>query len=778
VFKFRLASKLAMASIPIGLVALLAGGYIAWTFLEGAEVQEETSRASSVASEAMGALGTLWSEQHLINTLVLRPDQVDPGNLESARLQSEGSLSNLSRAVDGYVSSARPSTTETASRIESDMAELEVWLNEIRQVERFDASAASGYNTATDLLFDIISQVSLNLPDRFKAQDLGAAEALAEAASVSFQQEQVVRTFIAQGEASQRQLVEAALNLREQEVRGWQERAAVSSVTAAQELAALAAMEEAVTGRAASETVDINGFPADRNEVLIVAADRLAAQTSQAAETDAAQARDRALMVAGVVGAILLLTAFGTVRIERSLVRRVRAVTDSARRVADVELPNLVSALRNPDDANAASAASGAIRIKEAGADEVGDLARSFAALHGTLIDVAAQQMDILRKGVSEIFVTLARRNSSLVDRQLALIDKLESKEEDPETLAGYYRLDHLSTRMRRNAESLLVLAGAESPRMWEKPLEVGDVVRAALGEVDEYQRIDILALEPVRVSGHVVSDIAHLLSELLDNATQFSPPTERVRVAGLFDETGYLLTISDHGIGMSDDRIAELNQLLGHPPVLGLALEPTLGLYVVARLAARHGMRVRLAPGVPGTTVRITVPRTLLETSTATRPDEGGRLRNAPSTDIRPTTPETPRVSVQSRLATPEPRLRQSLTPSVQPPVPSPSHLPGRVNQPTPANGQRATATSAPPPPRPNPAPRRYDPNQELPTRVPGTSFQDDGAVPTSKASEIGPDGIKAALSAFQTGRDSAGKLGDAPRTNPATANESGVTE
>lgn len=777
-FKFRLASKLAMASLPIGLVALLAGGYIAWTFLESAKVQEETSRASSVASEAMGALGTLWSEQHLVNTMVLRPDQVDPRNLESARLQSERALSNLERAVAGYVSSARPSTADTARRVESDMAELEAWLAEIRQVERFSASVASGFNTATDLLFGIISQVSLNLPDRLKAQDVGAAEALAEAASVSFQQEQVVRTYIAQGEDSQRQLVEAALNLREQEVRGWQERAAASSETAAQELAALAAMEEAVTGRAATETVDINGFPADRNEVLIVAADRLAAQASDAAESDAAQARDRALLVAGIVGFILLLTAFGTVRIERSLVRRVRAVTDSARRVADVELPNLVSALRNPDDANAASAASSAIRIKEAGADEVGDLARSFSALHGTLIDVAAQQMDILRKGVSEIFVTLARRNSSLVDRQLALIDKLESKEEDPETLAGYYRLDHLSTRMRRNAESLLVLAGAESPRMWEKPLEVGDVVRAALGEVDEYQRIDILALEPVRVAGHVVSDIAHLLSELLDNATQFSPPTERVRVAGLFDESGYLLTISDHGIGMSDERIVELNQLLSHPPVLGLALEPTLGLYVVARLAARHGMRVRLAAGVPGTTVRITVPRTLLETSTATRPDESGRLRNEPSTDVRPTSRETPRVSVPSRLATPEPRVRPPLTPSVQPAVPSPSHLPGRVVETTPANGgQRATATPAPPLPRPNPAPRRYDPNQELPTRVPGTSFQDDGAVPTSKASEIGPDGIKAALSAFQTGRDSAGKLGEA-RTNPAPSNEPGVME
>ncbi|HJR87201.1 MAG TPA: ATP-binding protein, partial [Acidimicrobiia bacterium] len=290
---------------------------------------------------------------------------------------------------------------------------------------------------------------------------------------------------------------------------------------------------------------------------------------------------------------------------------------------------------------------------------------------------------------------------------------------------------------------------------------------------------IDILALEPVRVSGHVVSDIAHLLSELLDNATQFSPPTERVRVAGLFDESGYLLTISDHGIGMSDERIAELNQLLGHPPVLGLALEPTLGLYVVARLAARHGMRVRLASGVPGTTVRITVPRTLLETSTATRPDESGRLRNEPSADLRPTTRQAPRVSVPSRLATPEPRLRPPLTPSVQPAVASPSHLPGRVVETTPANGgQRAPATPAAQAPRPNPAPRRYDPSQELPTRVPGTSFQDDGAVPTSKASEIGPDGIKAALSAFQTGRDSAGKLGDAPPTNPAPSNETGVTE
>jgi hypothetical protein len=222
--------------------------------------------------------------------------------------------------------------------------------------------------------------------------------------------------------------------------------------------------------------------------------------------------------------------------------------------------------------------------------------------------------MDILRKGVSEIFVTLARRNRSLVDRQLALLDELESREEDPETLGGYYNLDHLATRMRRNAESLLVLAGSEPTRIWSKPLEVSEIIRAALGEVDDYQRVDIMALEPALVSGRAVADVAHLMSELLDNGTQFSSPSDRVRVAGLYDPDGYMLTVSDSGIGMSNERIAEFNGLLDNPPVLGLALQPTLGMYVVARLAARHGVRAQLISGSPGVTVRVFLPKALIE--------------------------------------------------------------------------------------------------------------------------------------------------------------------
>ena len=243
--------------------------------------------------------------------------------------------------------------------------------------------------------------------------------------------------------------------------------------------------------------------------------------------------------------------------------------------------------------------------------------------MHRTLIDTSARQMESLRVGVSGILVTLARRNSSLVDRQLALLDELESREEDPETLGGYYQVDHLAARMRRNAESLLVLAGSESPRLWAKATDISDVVRAALSEVDEYQRIELLALEPARLSAGAVTDVAHLLAELFENSVQFSPPTEPVRVTGLFDVDGYELSISDHGVGMSDPRLAELNRILERPPALGLSVEPTMGIYVVAKLAHRHGLTVQLIPSVPGITVKVTIPRERLEMAKAAQLDD-----------------------------------------------------------------------------------------------------------------------------------------------------------
>ena len=325
-----------------------------------------------------------------------------------------------------------------------------------------------------------------------------------------------------------------------------------------------------------------------------------------------------AVTVGVVVGLVSVGSLLVTYRMGRVIGTRIGDVTRAARRVAHKDFVDLLDALRTSDQGTGAIPPLG---LDTDSGDEIGDLSRSFENMHQALIDTSARHMESLRVGVSSILVTLARRNSSLVDRQLALLDELESREEDPVTLGRYYQVDHLAARMRRNAESLLVLAGAESPRLWAKAIEISDVVRAALSEVDEYQRVELLALEPARLSAGAVTDVAHLLAELFENSVQFSPPTEPVRVTGLFDVDGYELSITDRGVGMSDPRLAELNLILERPPALGLSVEPTMGMYVVAKLAHQHGLRVQLIPGVPGITARLTIPRERLDAPSAVEP-------------------------------------------------------------------------------------------------------------------------------------------------------------
>ena len=200
----------------------------------------------------------------------------------------------------------------------------------------------------------------------------------------------------------------------------------------------------------------------------------------------------------------------------------------------------------------------------------------------------------------------------SLIDRQLALLDELEAEVDDPAVLANYYQLDHLATRMRRNSESLLVLANAESRRRRTKATEIDDVVRAAIGEVEDYRRIDVLNLDHLQVRGAVVADISHLLAELLDNASSFSPPESRVTSSGRYAGEHYLISIADEGVGIGTDRLDELNDLLEHPPIVGLSVEPTLGMSVVSLLAHKHGVQVRLVPSSPGLLVEVVLPATL----------------------------------------------------------------------------------------------------------------------------------------------------------------------
>ncbi|HET6835087.1 MAG TPA: ATP-binding protein [Acidimicrobiales bacterium] len=225
----------------------------------------------------------------------------------------------------------------------------------------------------------------------------------------------------------------------------------------------------------------------------------------------------------------------------------------------------------------------------------------------------AVQAQAAQRQSISELFVNLARRNQSLLDRQLALISELEQQENTPDALSDLFQLDHLATRIRRNAESLLVLSGDEPPRLWGRAVPLSEVVRAAAAEVEDYPRVEVLVSDYLEVSGRVVADLSHLLAELIENATMFSPPTSGVRVrTHLVPGEGrtFLLSIEDVGIGLSDEHMHAANELLADPPDVD-PRRSTLGFHVVGRLALRLGLRVSLAhtPG-GGVTALVTLPQ------------------------------------------------------------------------------------------------------------------------------------------------------------------------
>lgn len=522
----------------------------------------------------------------------------------------------------------------------------------------------------------------------------------------------------------------------------------------------------------------------DRTETLGVFEERLTETVRRSADAAAARATTQAwIVVAAAIGS-LVLAAVMTALISRSIVRRVRGITERAQHIAQEQLPALIEALRDPSEDSVLPSIP---PIRDRGADEIGDLARSFSAMQSTLEHVATQQVETLRKGVADMFVTLARRNRSLIDRQLVLIDELESDEEDPAALADFYRLDHMATRMRRNSESLLVLAGNEPPRTWRTPLGVDDVVRAAIGEIEDYRRVDVLTLESVQLKGTVVADLSHLLSELLENAAQFSPPQTRVRVSGHFHEQGYLLTVSDRGVGVPQTRLSELNALLEKPPVIGLALEPTLGLYVVAMLAKRHRIQVRLVSGAPGISAKLLIPPTLYESAPVP-----GIIDEAPA---RSAVGEPPFGRHRIAAMLQEPSTAPSPTPvvtSFPTPVPTPSPAPVATPAPTPIPTPRWGPPSkvlepgeqARVEPRPEPAPKPVEhqvpvpsearpmalptrvpvaPNgnggapelpSSLPVRRPGSAYEGD---PTSERPVTQPartpEAVRSSFDAFQTG-------------------------
>ncbi|WP_170312823.1 sensor histidine kinase [Prescottella subtropica] len=421
--------------------------------------------------------------------------------------------------------------------------------------------------------------------------------------------------------------------------------------------------------------------------------------TARAEETRSAAVRDAVLIGAALLAALVL-----ALLVSRSLIAPIRRLRLGALQVAREDLPDAIDRVLDGDR----DAVTHFEPVPVYTTEEIGQLARAVDDIHGQALRLAGDQA-ALRLQIGDMFETLARRSKSLVDQQLGLIENLEFEEKDPSRLESLFRLDHLAARMRRNGDNLLILSGHRVHRTQSAPVQLGDTVRAAMSEVEDYRRVQVGSTPNGALSGTVAADVVHLVAELLDNALRASPPDSSVRISfARAVDGGVLVEITDHGIGIPREHLATVNERLAAGGEVGPETARHMGLFVVSRLAARHGLIVRLrrthdTPSNPGITASVHIPDTLLvsplemvHTGPLPRVDTGGlppvtvvpsgampQLVTAPAAPAAPAaapatglpqrTPGATGLPQRTPAATSLARMQDAPTPPVPPGPPAP---------------------------------------------------------------------------------------------------------
>lgn len=453
----------------------------------------------------------------------------------------------------------------------------------------------------------------------------------------------------------------------------------------------------------APETVDDLSMPVDRAEWEAAYGHVLSEFTALGADEalfSAQMARESAngavlLAIGGSLGvAAVIVIAFSLARrSSRNLTSRLLALREESQELAENKLPDIMGRLHRGERVDTAASLP---EIK-AGDDEIGDVARAFNTAQRAAVEEAVQQTE-LRQGVNRVFLNIAHRSQTLVHRQLRLLDKMEREQEDPEQLAQLFKLDHLATRSRRNAENLLILGGEAPGRTWHRPMPLIDVLRGAISESGDYTRVKRERIARVNLNGPAVADVIHLVAELVDNAAMFSPPHTQVRLSSEDVPNGVTIEIEDRGLGMTDGELASANALLADPPefdVMRLNEKMRLGLFVVSHLAHRHGIRVHLRPSpYGGVQAIVLLPQELISGDRTPLP--AGEDTGEDIWEVREIVDRSPGAALEAgRTQRPGKPLLTSVSTSSEP----------KGDQ---ADGDGAQADGAPsqaPPPAPSPA-------------------------------------------------------------------------
>ncbi|MDG3017097.1 sensor histidine kinase [Speluncibacter jeojiensis] len=438
---------------------------------------------------------------------------------------------------------------------------------------------------------------------------------------------------------------------------------------------------------------------------------------NQIAVDDGKRTASNSLWAGAGILALAIVAFLLSLWLANRLIGRLKRLRKETLDLAEVELPETMRKLRegeqvDPDGAHL-----------DFGDDEIGSVAEAFNRAHTAAVSAAITEVRT-REGVRAVFLNIAHRSQMVVHRQLELLDEAEQRQEDPALLETFFRLDHLATRERRNAENLIILGGGEPGRQWRSPVPLVELVRSAIGETLDYARVRTRRMPTVFIVGNVVADLIHLLAELVDNATAFSPPQSRVEVSGNVVGKGVAIEITDQGMGMSVEELERANEMLSNPPDFGVATlsaNSRLGLFVVAQLGARHGISVRLTESEYGGIRAIVLVPTSVVAAEATVADHlpdrlaGRRAESLP-------TGEMPALEA-AELALPAPSAATPVPPAVPtapaPPAPEP-----------PAQEPRVEELRVPEPPAPEPELRAWA-HLERPGKDLRAEFADRSAAP-----------------------------------------------
>ena len=613
---------LAVLAIPT-LLLVVATSLLVGTQVTAAGRAGQVKALTDVAVQVNRVVHSLQEERSATLAYLQDPKSGSNARMTGQRQYTDQQLGTLRSVV------AESSIDSMAPAVQAAVARSSAGHDELAAARR-SVDAGRFFATESDVFYSKIIRTDLDLPGVVAAsgttalaQRLQAYEAVSTAIEYASHERDLVETALLRGSITEVDFAQAAALVSQQ-------RAALADFQRNAPAATFAALDDALASAENSEidkvrrglTDLLRGKDPDYGrsvEWVGSANSRIGPMTDAelglvsdiatvAARTQGSQ-EQRALAV--VVAAFLGLgfALWLAVGLARRITRPLRRLTAAAGEIGD-ELPRMVERMQAPGDGPGVVVEP----IPVESTDEIGRLAEAFNAVNDVTVQVAKEQA-ALRSSIAEMFVNVARRNQVLLGRQLSQLDRMESHEEDPDVLDSLFKLDHLATRMRRNAESLLVLAGIDSTRRLRQPLPLSDVIRTALGEIEAFDRIDLSMSEDPDVSGRHALTVAHLLAELLENATHFSNPETRVVVSASVTGHGVDLNVTDYGLGMSEDEVVEANARIAHPPVAEIAVSQRLGLFVVGRLSARLGASVVLRRGrSAGLVAAVTLPTTVFE--------------------------------------------------------------------------------------------------------------------------------------------------------------------